>query len=140
MRLGIGLDQQKLADTIKQAFDTSDELPSLTLDVHVMDDGWLHLIPQTGHESSSAPSQVIGWLMTFGYPFSDMPLDRLEALNIELGEGGKLAGWEAALYASLWLPPQMPFGDIAMLIVSVVRKLLAVPVDAHIEVALEFGR
>lgn len=140
MRLGIGLDQQKLADTIRQVFDTSENLPSLTLDVHAMDDGWLHLTPQTSREASDNPAEVIGWLMTFGFPHSAQPLSKLAELDIKLDEGGKLASWESGLYVSLWLPPGMSFADIAQLAIELITKLLAVPSDAHIEVALEFGR
>ena len=138
VRLGIGLDWQKLADTIQQAFDTFEKLPGLSVDAHQVANGWLHLIPKSGHDAEGNLTRVIGWLLTFGYPHGEEPLKELAGLSGLRAEGIKLAGWEPGLYASFWLPPEMPSQEIAALAITLVREVQLVPDDAHVEIALEY--
>ena len=139
MRLGSGLDAQKLRDTIDQVYDSFEELPQLTLDVHGMDDGWLHLAPEAGQSDTGELTKVIGWLMTFGFPYDGEPLATLAQLGVDVGRGYMLASWEVGMYASLWLPSDTSVEEIAVMMIAVVQKVLGVSDDAHVEVALEFG-
>lgn len=138
MRLGIGLDRQKLADTITQACDSFKQMPGLSIDTHT-EDGWLHLFPKPGHDSEGKLTHVIGWLLTFGYPHDEEPGKLLTTRNVEMSGGVKLAAWEAGLYASYWLPPKMPSEEIADLAIALVQRVQAAPEEAHVEIALEFG-
>ena len=139
MRLGSGIDAQKLRDTIDQVYDSFEESPQLTLDVHGVDDGWVHLVPEAGQNDAGELTQVIGWLLTFGFPYDGEPLPKLAQLGVEVGSGYKLANWEVGMYVSLWLPDDAAVEEIAEMMIAVVRKVLGVSDDAHVEVALEFG-
>lgn len=138
VRLGIGLDRRKLADTVEQAFDSFAEMPGLSLDAHT-EDGWLHLFPKAGFDAQGEMTSVIGWLLTFGYQHEVEPGEALAAQAISLAEGVRLAGWESGLYASFWLPPTMAPDEIAGLAIALVRRVQGVPDDSQVEVALEFG-
>lgn len=138
VRLGIGLDAQKLADTIQQTFDAFEDLPGLSLDAHT-ESGWLHLSPKAGQDATGNLTHVTGWLLTFGYPHYWEPIEHLSSLKISLPEGGKLTDWEAALFASFWLPPGAPPHDLAVLAIALLRQVQAVSEDTSVEIALEYG-
>lgn len=140
VRLGSGLDPQKLADTIQQTFDAFADAPGLSLDAHQVEDGWLHLMPRVSLDIDGNPTRVIGWLLTFGYPHLADPLSQLAELKVALPEKAKLAGWEPELYATLWLPPDLPFDALAALLISLSRQVQGVTDDSHLEIALEFGQ
>jgi len=139
VRLGSGLDRQKLTDTIQQAFDSFEEMPGLSINAHAMEDGWLHLYPKAGVDAEGEMTHVIGWLLTFGYPHDGEPGRKLSRLAMLGAEGVKLAAWEVGLYASYWLPPGTPPEDIADLTIALMREVQGVSEEAHLEVALEYG-
>lgn len=139
VRLGSGLDPQKLADTVKQAGESFERYPGVSVDAHGVDEGWIHIVPQAGQDGNGDPTQVIGWLVTFGYPHDEPPADKLGETKIALPEGYKLAAWEAAMYASLWLPADTSPDTIAHLIIALARDLHRTTNEQHVEIALEYG-
>lgn len=139
VRLGSGLDPQKLADTVKQAGDTFERYPGVSVDAHGVDEGWIHVVPQAGQDDGGNPTRVTGWLVTFGYPHGRTPAESLAQAGITLPEGHKLAGWEAGMYASLWLPADTSPDAIADLIIALARDLHHATGEQHVEIALEYG-
>jgi hypothetical protein len=139
VRLGSGLDPQKLTDTIQQAFDAFEQMPGLSINAHAMEDGWLHLYPKAGFDAEGEMTHVIGWLLTFGYPHEEAPEEKLAGLKSLQAGGVKLAAWEVGLYASYWLPPGTPAEELAGLAIALAREVQGVADGAHVEVALEFG-
>lgn len=138
VRLGSGLDRQKLTDTIQQAFDAFEEMPGLSINARAMEDGWLHLYPKAGVDAKGEMTHVIGWLLTFGYPHEAEPGEKLAELKSLQAGGVKLAAWEVGLYASYWLPPGTPAEEIAALAIALVRDVQGVADGARVEIALEY--
>jgi hypothetical protein len=139
VRLGIGLDQQKLSDTIRQTFDSFKELPGLSIDAHTVENGWLHLTPKASEDAAGNLTHVIHWLLTFGYPGDAEPPQELTAPSVALTALVKLANWQPGLYVSYWLPAETPADDIAALAIALIREVQGVPESAHVEIALEYG-
>jgi hypothetical protein len=90
-------------------------------------------------DAEGQPTHVDGWLLTFGYPYVEEPVEMLAGIEALNATGIRLVEWEACLYASYWLPPDTPAEELAALVIALAREAQLVPDDAHVEIALEYG-
>jgi hypothetical protein len=132
IRLGSGLDQRKLADTIMQLTRTG-KGTAVVCDVHGQLESWVHLAWRHPSEGDDAE-----WNMSFGFPLNNNHVeDALAKRGIILPEGSRVASWTGSIYAAIVLPEHISPAQLAELIEHIMVRLQGVVNRFDVEVALE---
>lgn len=90
-------------------------------------------------EAGSADARSIReWHLKTGYPFDEEPSLTPIWQTIGLPPTAQLYDWQARLFASFVLPPDLPPEKLAVLLRMIMIDLHGVDSDADVEIALEY--
>ncbi len=138
IRLGSGLDPNKLAGTIRQIAVTDPPLPALVCHLPEREDSWIQLTAIAEPPEVDEAPVLSSWVLMIGYPSQEQPGALLARLPIALPDGASIDAWEAGVYAIIRLSPDTPVEAIARLVVGISQHVHGVDRIHSIETALEY--
>lgn len=138
VRLGSGLDLNKLADTIRQITLTEGQTPDLICNAPGHDHGWVHLSARTGTQEEANRQEILGWVLTLGYPSERDAGIMFEETGLDLPDGTHTISQTANVYVKLLLPSETSPTEIAHIVRHIMVNIQHVEIDEKAEIALEY--